>query len=124
MKIRKEKIEELKEKMQKEKESIQTLMRTFAKENKEGSGDWQIKFPDFKAAGVLDEEADEVEEYSSLLAIEEKFEKKLQKINQALKKIREKKYGLCENCQKEISAQRLKLVPEAKFCNQCKNIHL
>lgn len=41
-------------------------------------------------------------------------------IDEALDKIKEGNYGLCENCEKPISVKRLKAVPYAKLCIKCK----
>ena len=46
---------------------------------------------------------------------------KLKKINFALKRIYEKNYGICEICGEYISDKRLKVVPYAKFCIECKS---
>jgi DnaK suppressor protein len=120
MSFKKELIEELQKKLIKEKESLKKSLNDFAIKNSENSDDWKTKFPNFRAEGALDEEADEVEEYSSLLPVEKTLELKLQKINEALKKIESDKYGVCESCTKEIEIDRLKLIPETKFCNECK----
>ena len=44
----------------------------------------------------------------------------LNRIDEALGKIKEGTYGICENCQKPISMKRLKAVPYAKLCIKCK----
>ena len=44
----------------------------------------------------------------------------LNRIDEALKKIEEGTYGICENCTKPISFKRLKAVPYAKLCIKCK----
>lgn len=44
----------------------------------------------------------------------------LNRIDEALKKIEEGSYGICENCEKPISLKRLKAVPSAKLCIKCK----
>lgn len=44
----------------------------------------------------------------------------LNRIDEALGKIKEGTYGVCENCQKLISMKRLKAVPYAKLCIKCK----
>ena len=46
---------------------------------------------------------------------------KLQKLNLALKRIYDKTYGVCEICGTYISEKRLKIVPYAKFCIECKS---
>ncbi|OQX70615.1 MAG: hypothetical protein B6D62_04200 [Candidatus Cloacimonas sp. 4484_275] len=45
---------------------------------------------------------------------------KLKKIIEALKRIYDKTYGLCEICGERISHKRLEIVPYAKFCIDCK----
>ncbi len=118
--IKKELIEENKKTLEKEKLNIEEKLNDFAKKNSRNSEDWDTKFPNFEAKGALDEEADEVEEYASLLPIEKTLESKLQNIKKALDKIKKNKYGKCESCKKEIEEKRLKLIPETKFCNKCK----
>lgn len=44
----------------------------------------------------------------------------LNRIDEALRKIKEGAFGICENCSKPISAKRLKAVPYAKLCIKCK----
>jgi RNA polymerase-binding transcription factor len=43
----------------------------------------------------------------------------LLKIDEALRKIREGSYGLCEDCGEEISAARLNVMPFAIYCKDC-----
>jgi len=104
-------IEKNKLQLEKEKETIETTLNDLTKE----------KFPDFRAQGVLDEEADEVEEYTSLVSIEETLENKLINIKKALDKISQGTYGKCEKCNKEIEESRLEVVPEADLCGNCKD---
>ena len=42
-------------------------------------------------------------------------------IDEALKRIKEGKYGKCESCGKKIPVRRLKAVPYAKHCIQCQS---
>lgn len=118
--MKKEKLEELKTKMEKEKIALEEMMKEFAKESESNPGDWDTRFPNFKAEGALDEEADEVEEYSSLLPVERTLETKLQNINDALDRMDDGNYGKCEVCDKAISEERLELIPETKTCSDCK----
>jgi DnaK suppressor protein len=60
-----------------------------------------------------------VEEYSTLLPVEYSMELRLKNIDAALEKIKTKKYGICENCGKQIPIERLKVSPESKFCLDC-----
>ncbi len=43
----------------------------------------------------------------------------LQKIDEALRKLKEGTYGICEDCGEEISAERLKVLPFAIYCIDC-----
>jgi RNA polymerase-binding transcription factor DksA len=51
----------------------------------------------------------------------EKEIEKCKKINSALKRIYDKSYGICQICGKHILHNRLKIVPYAKFCIECKS---
>ena len=44
----------------------------------------------------------------------------LNRIDEALRKMEDGSYGVCENCNKPISFKRLKAVPYAKLCIKCK----
>lgn len=46
----------------------------------------------------------------------------LVRINQALKKIEEGTFGLCEECEEEIAEKRLQAIPEALLCISCAEI--
>ena len=41
-------------------------------------------------------------------------------IDAALKRIEEKTYGICPDCDKPITKVRLKAIPYAKYCKKCK----
>lgn len=43
----------------------------------------------------------------------------LYEIDEALKRMEEKTFGRCENCEKDIPLKRLKAVPFARFCIKC-----
>lgn len=48
--------------------------------------------------------------------------KELFEIEYALRKIENGTYGICEMCEEEISIQRLKIKPHAKYCIICREI--
>ncbi len=52
----------------------------------------------------------------------EKEQKKIIQINQALKRIYDKTYGICEICGEYIPPNRLKIVPFARYCIKCKTL--
>ncbi len=44
----------------------------------------------------------------------------LLKIDEAIRKLDEGTYGICEDCGEEISEQRLNILPYAIYCIDCK----
>jgi DnaK suppressor protein len=115
-------LKELEEKLEKQKHDIKSQLQKFAEEDKKLKGDWDTRYPrtDNGTGGQqLEDAADEVEQYSTLLPIEHNLELRLQDIESALEKIKEDKYGKCEKCGREIDEERLKVYPEAKICSDC-----
>ena len=111
-------IEELKLKLEKEKESLEKELKSFATEDKNLKHNWDAKYPN-RENGNMEEEADEVQEYDNLVSLEHNLELKLKDVNLALEKIKNDKYGVCKKCGKQIEEERLKAVPEAKLCIKC-----
>jgi len=116
-------LKELKEKLEKEKSQIEEELKKFAKKDEKLKGDWDTRYPKWDGeagSSSLETMADELEEYESLLPVEHVLELKLRDIDSALEKIKKEKYGICEKCGKEIDIERLKTIPEARFCLKCK----
>jgi len=112
----------LKEKLEKQKASIEGELGKFAKRDEKLKGDWDTKYPKSNGGAgsqVLEDAADDVEEYATLLSIEYNLELRLQDINLALEKINKGGYGKCEKCGKKILEERLKIHPEARMCTKC-----
>jgi|UniRef100_A0A7C6EDG6 RNA polymerase-binding protein DksA len=57
-------------------------------------------------------------EFASQLTSQESM--LLIEIDEALKRIREGRYGICEMCQGKIAKERLKIIPHARLCVKCK----
>jgi len=115
--------QQLKNKLEKDKEVLEKELGAFAKKDKNLEGDWDTRFPQLDGGAddsSLEKEADEVEEYGTLLPIEHSLEKKLQNVNKALEKIKKGKYGICEKCGEVITIERLKAFPVARTCTKCK----
>lgn len=111
-------LEDLKEKLETNRNSIQKELESFASEDPNLKHNWASKYPN-REDGDKDDEADEVQEYDNMLSLEHSLELKLKDVKSALEKITEGKYGVCENCGKEISKERLLACPEAKTCLRC-----
>jgi DnaK suppressor protein len=116
----KQTIEQSKKILQKEKKSLERQLKTFAKKDPKFKGDYDTQFPDLGIHQSSDELAQEVSLYESSLPVEHTLELKLQDVENALQKIENGTYGICENCNKEIPLERLKTKPEAKYCITCK----
>lgn len=44
----------------------------------------------------------------------------IQEIDEALERIRDRTFGICEGCQAEIPLERLRAIPYARLCVTCK----
>ena len=111
---------ELLKKLEEERKSLEKELEKFAKKDKNLKDDWDTIYPKASNGPMLEDAADQVEEYSNLLPIEHSLELKLRDVNTAIEKIRNNKnYGKCEKCGKEIKKQRLEIIPETKFCQDC-----
>lgn len=118
-KINKKFLDEQKQRLLEEKKKIEARLSSFATESKEHEGEWTSNMPDFDQGTSLEEEADEVEEFGMRLALEKTMEDQLKNINLALEKIKKGTYGICEKCQKTIPQGRLKVYPQASYCQRC-----
>jgi len=111
-------LKKIEKKLKQDKIKIENQLKGFAKKDENLKGDWDTIYPRLNNSS-LEDEANEVEEYGNLLPIENTLELELEKIDKALEKIRDKKYGLCEKCKKPISLTRLKIYPQAVYCKKC-----
>jgi DnaK suppressor protein len=57
-----------------------------------------------------------------MLAVSENESKQLLLINEALERIEDDEYGLCQNCENEINPKRLNAVPWARYCLDCQQL--
>lgn len=116
--MNKELINKLKENLESQKKSIEKELESFANQDPNLKYNWDTRYPN-RDEGDKDEEADEVQEYDNKLSLEYNFELRLKAVNNALEKIENGKYGICESCGKEIDEERLLACPEAKTCLKC-----
>jgi DnaK suppressor protein len=113
-------LKEIEEKLEEKKRSIENDLKGFAKKDKKVKNDWDTGYPKFEQSGSnVEDAADEVEEYANLLPVEHSLELKLVDVKIALDKIKKGKYGICEQCNKKISKERLDASPEARKCLDC-----
>lgn len=113
-------LEEQKNGLEKARIELEKELKAFAKRDSKIKENWETKFPDFgiKTADPAEEE-DRVEEYEATLPVEYTLEIRLQKVIEALKRIKQGVYGACKKCGKKIKIKRLKASPEAETCTKC-----
>lgn len=117
-------VEETREKLEKEKRLLEEELESFAKNDPEVEGNYKTIFPDYgKSIGDQDENTDEVEEYLANIPVEHTLELQLKNVNQALERIRRKRYGICATCKKQIPRERLLASPTARTCIECNHAH-
>jgi DnaK suppressor protein len=57
-----------------------------------------------------------------MLAVSENESKQVILIDQALLRIEDDEYGVCQNCEKEINPKRLAALPSARYCIECQEL--
>ncbi|MGE4554995.1 MAG: hypothetical protein AB7D02_02630, partial [Candidatus Paceibacterota bacterium] len=96
--MEKQLIQELKKKLLEEKDLLKKDLLKFADKDKKIPDDYDTRFPYLERSSAPDEDAEEVEQYETLLALEHSLELRLKDVNDALEKIENGQYGECENC--------------------------
>lgn len=114
-----ETIARLKTKLEAEERIIREELEAIATKNPRVKGDFTVAYPEFGTDVDPDEGADEVEEFSNVLALERRLEDRLNLITGALTKMKQGRYGICERCGKPINPERLEAMPEATTCLSC-----
>lgn len=56
------------------------------------------------------------------LALSENESRQLELIDQALERLDDDEYGICQNCEKEINPKRLAAIPWARYCLDCQEL--
>lgn len=117
--IDKKTIEKIKKGLGKRKKQLLRDLKTIAKKrNKSGEDEYRATFPEY--GSKTDENAQEINEYSTNLAQEDVLERTLRDIEKALKMIDEGTYGICKYCKNPINPKRLEARPTASSCISCK----
>lgn len=57
-----------------------------------------------------------------MLAVSENESKQLTLVDEALLRVDDNEYGLCQNCEKEINQKRLAAIPWARYCLTCQEL--
>lgn len=104
-------IKELQEKLQAEKDRLESALSKFARKTS-SPGEYETRMQNI--GDTMEENATEVEEYVDNLAVETNLEQELRDILDALEKIERGTYGICEKTGKDISIERLRAYPAAR----------
>lgn len=108
---------ELKKVLLEEKEKLEKNLEKIARPIDKRDGEYETNFE--RIGEDKDDNATEVEQYADSLPVETALENKLKDVIAALSRIEAGTYGFCENCQKEIDIERLRINPSAKTCIKC-----
>lgn len=118
--LKKNELEEIKNKLLAEKENLEQELNKIAKKNPKNPEDYEAKFEEYG-----DDESDstsEVEKFGLNLSLEKTLEKSLRDVNKSLEKLEKdpKHYGVCKYCKQPIAAKRLIARPTSSACIECK----
>lgn len=113
----KEKIEHFKEKLQEELKNLETELKTVGQTNSTHPGDWE-PIPETLDIDKSDrnEVADDIVGFENNIGILNSLETRYNEIKDALQKIDDGKYAICEIGGEEIEEDRLGANPAAKTC--------
>ncbi|MFA6159904.1 MAG: TraR/DksA C4-type zinc finger protein [Parcubacteria group bacterium] len=110
-------LDELKAMLLREKEDLEKNLGRIAKPINKEEGDYETSFEELGTD--KDDNATEVDQYSQNLSVENSLEKQLQDVLDALEKMEKGTYGKCENCDKDVPLERLRVNPSARVCLDC-----
>jgi len=105
--------------LEEEKAKLTSELESFALRSKTIKGDWDaIREEDQSEATSSDDVAEELEDMNERKATEGPLENQLTKVNLALEKIANNKFGLCEICGEPIEEDRLEATSTARTCKE------
>lgn len=108
----------LKKRLLEEKRELENTLSSLS--STQASGLAKVSYPDFgNDPGTSDEEADEVEEFETVLSEHAHISHRLGAITEAVWRIEKGTYGRCTHCKKEIPKERLEANPAAALCMEC-----
>ncbi len=104
-------LDEAKTKLQEERDRLEGELSRFAKSTGT-EGSYETQFQDMGTDE--DEQASEVEQYVDDIALEANLETQLKDVLDALERIEQGTYGICEVSGEEIAEERLRVYPAAR----------
>jgi DnaK suppressor protein len=99
------------DRLKKRRAQIMTTLHHLARERRivDDNGDWLDRAAYESRIGLLDR-------------LESWYLEEIARIDLAIIRIAEDKYGICLGCRREIEPARLNLTPEASFCAGCQDL--
>jgi len=76
--------------------------------------------PNNEPSGDIYDQASNERDRELLLLLGDREREKIRNIDEALARLEEGEYGICEDCEEEIPIGRLKAMPFARLCVKCK----
>jgi len=117
MALNKTTLKELKSALLKEKNALEQDLAKIARPVDKAMGDYETSFAEI--GNDREDNTSEVEQYTDDLPVEITLEKKLKDVLEALEEMEQGTYGICKNCNQEISLERLRANPAARTCIKC-----
>lgn len=107
------------DKLLKEKRRLIKELETIGHINPNNPSDWEaVPGKQDNSTADKNDYADSIEAYEENTAILKELESELKEVNDALTRIKDNKYGICEISGKEISKERLEAYPAARTCKE------
>lgn len=105
-------LKDIKKKLTSEKEQLIKELDHYKKED-------PYLVPGRSMSNTLDDDITETEGHDRITATRLNLKARLAETETALKRIEDGKYGICKNCGKKISRERLEVMPTAAYCMEC-----
>ena len=114
-------LERLKLALEKERDLLTKELETIATPDPNVKGDWDIKHSEWGENQITSQEelesgesVNEIDEDMKNKALSDSLELRLRDVNDALERMKDGTYGICDFCKKEIPIERLEANPAAK----------
>ena len=111
-------LKEMESQLLAEEKRLRAELEEFAKQNPKNMDDYDAKFPNL--GDKEDENAEEVDQFSTNLTLERTIESSLRDVEKALDRIKKGTYGVCKYCNQPIDEKRLRARPASSSCIECK----
>lgn len=113
-----ESIEQIKNDLLKKREEILVELKKISDVDYGNNNNGRVKFPQY--GDKADENAQEIDDYTTNLATDKVLESSLRDIESALSRIEKGTYGICKYCKQPIGKKRMLARPVASTCIECK----